>query len=209
MKRWYAPMSAISTAAAPLGAGVLACRPLNLRQLLALQPQRLPEQALGPVAGDGASHLPAHHQPGPGRPAARCPLRDVQHNRALRIGATSREHRSEGRRRAQAVHRHEGPPAPSAARWVTGAPQAPSRTRPLARRRAMIERPARVRIRIRKPCVLARLRLFGWNVRFTTTAPNPVEAEGRQRQGAENAPKDDGTGLARTTSTRLVSPAGS
>jgi len=64
-----------------------------------------------------------------------------------------------------------------------------------------------VRMRIRKPCVLARLRLFGWNVRFTTTAPNPVEAEGRQRQGAENAPKDDGTGLAQTPSTRLVLPA--
>jgi hypothetical protein len=74
--------------------------------------------------------------------------------------------------------------------------------RPLARRRAMIERPARVRMRIRKPCVLARLRLFGWNVRFTTTAPNPVEAEGRQSQGAENAPKDDGTGLPQTPSTR-------
>src|SRR4029453_19040632 len=76
------------------------------------------------------------------------------------------------------------------------------RIRPLPRRRAMIERPARVRMRIRKPCVLARLRLFGWNVRFTTTAPNPVEAEGRQGQGGEKPPKDDGTGLPRTPSTR-------
>lgn len=38
--------------------------------------------------------------------------------------------------------------------------------RPLARRRRMIARPARVRIRARKPCLRFRLRLFGWYVRF-------------------------------------------
>src|SRR5919106_1000914 len=114
----------------------------------------------------------------------------------------------EGRRGAPPVHRrHDLTPAVAHAGTVTEAPQAPSRVRPLARRRAMIERPARVRIRIRKPCVLARLRLFGWNVRFTTTAPNPVEAEGRQSEGAENAPKDDGTGLPQTPSTRRHLPA--
>ena len=32
----------------------------------------------------------------------------------------------------------------------------------------MIARPARVRIRKRKPCVLARRRLFGWKVRLLT-----------------------------------------
>ena len=44
--------------------------------------------------------------------------------------------------------------------------QADSRLRPLARRPARIARPALVRIRSRKPCVLARRRLFGWKVRF-------------------------------------------
>lgn len=39
--------------------------------------------------------------------------------------------------------------------------QAVSRSRPLRRREAMIERPARVRIRRRKPCVLARRRVLG------------------------------------------------
>ena len=39
MKRWYAPMSAISTVAAPLGAGVLACRSLNRRRLHAGRPR--------------------------------------------------------------------------------------------------------------------------------------------------------------------------
>jgi hypothetical protein len=38
--------------------------------------------------------------------------------------------------------------------------------RPLARRPARIARPARVRIRNRKPCVFARRRLLGWKVRF-------------------------------------------
>ena len=45
-------------------------------------------------------------------------------------------------------------------------PQADSRSRPLERRAARMDRPARVRIRIRKPWVFARRRLFGWNVRF-------------------------------------------
>ena len=40
--------------------------------------------------------------------------------------------------------------------------QAESRARPLSRRALMIERPARVRIRARKPCLRARRRVFGW-----------------------------------------------
>ncbi len=36
--------------------------------------------------------------------------------------------------------------------------------RPLRRRALRIARPARVRMRRRKPCTLARRRLFGWNV---------------------------------------------
>jgi hypothetical protein len=49
--------------------------------------------------------------------------------------------------------------------------QAESRARPLARRAVMIARPARVRMRSRNPCVLARRRLFGWNVRLLTGTP--------------------------------------
>jgi hypothetical protein len=51
------------------------------------------------------------------------------------------------------------------------ADQADSSERPLRRRAARIARPARVRIRRRKPWVLARRRLFGWNVRLVTTTP--------------------------------------
>ena len=46
--------------------------------------------------------------------------------------------------------------------------QALSRSRPLRLRAATMARPARVRMRSRKPCVLARRRLFGWNVRLLT-----------------------------------------
>jgi hypothetical protein len=46
--------------------------------------------------------------------------------------------------------------------------QAESRARPLRRRPARMARPARVRMRSRNPWVLARRRLFGWNVRLLT-----------------------------------------
>ena len=44
--------------------------------------------------------------------------------------------------------------------------QAVSERRPLRRRPDTMARPARVRIRSRKPCTLARRRLFGWKVRL-------------------------------------------
>ncbi len=49
--------------------------------------------------------------------------------------------------------------------------QADSRSRPLRRRAARTARPARVLMRTRNPCVFLRLRLFGWNVRFTVLSP--------------------------------------
>ena len=49
-----------------------------------------------------------------------------------------------------------------------GSAQAEIRVRPFARRRASTARPARVRMRIRKPWVFFRFRLFGWNVFFMT-----------------------------------------
>ena len=42
--------------------------------------------------------------------------------------------------------------------------------RPLRRRAERIDRPARVRIRSRKPCTLCRRRLFGWYVRLLTSS---------------------------------------
>jgi hypothetical protein len=52
--------------------------------------------------------------------------------------------------------------------------------RPLDRRFAKIARPARVRMRARKPCLRARRRLLGWKVRFISWAPG-------KRSGREGA----------------------
>jgi len=56
-------------------------------------------------------------------------------------------------------------------RRQAGAGQTLTRARPLRRRAARIARPARVRMRSRNPCVFARWRLFGWNVRLLTGTP--------------------------------------
>ena len=68
--------------------------------------------------------------------------------------------------------------ATGAGQSLEGAPatdppdQADSRVRPLSRLALMIERPARVRMRARKPCLRARRRVLGWNVRFTDSRPS-------------------------------------
>src|SRR5207253_8380084 len=61
--------------------------------------------------------------------------------------------------------------------------QALSRSRPLRLRAARTARPARVRMRSRKPCVLARRRLFGWNVRLLTGAPGRDHVAGTLDDG--------------------------
>jgi hypothetical protein len=73
---------------------------------------------------------------------------------------------------------------------LSRAAQADSSLRPLRRRAETIARPARVRIRSRKPCVFARRRLFGWKVRLLTS-----------RTPSNRAPANDGrraTAAART-----------
>lgn len=54
---------------------------------------------------------------------------------------------------------------------------ADSSVRPLRRRAARMPRPARVRMRSRNPCTLARRRLFGWNVLLLiVVSPKPSPA---------------------------------
>ncbi len=60
------------------------------------------------------------------------------------------------------------------------------RARPLRRRAARIARPARVRMRSRNPCVFARRRLFGWNVRLLTWDSRWTE-RGRRGHRASHA----------------------
>src|SRR6266550_6392471 len=58
-----------------------------------------------------------------------------------------------------------------------------TRARPLRLRAARMARPARVRMRSRKPCVFARRRLFGWNVRLLTGAPGRDHVAGTLDDG--------------------------
>ncbi len=69
-----------------------------------------------------------------------------------------------------------------------GQDQALSCSRPLRLRAARTARPARVRMRSRKPCVFARRRLFGWNVRLLTVSPCSL-ACGRRRSSVQAPPR--------------------
>ena len=76
----------------------------------------------------------------------------------------------------------------------TSDPQAESRLRPLSRRRLMTARPARVRIRLRKPCLRLRRRTFGWYVRFmekTHRGGKEVEVRGGRLWSPPNLVKDE------------------
>ena len=57
-----------------------------------------------------------------------------------------------------------------------GLPYTPIRLRPFWRRLLSTSRPALVRMRTRKPWVLFRRRLFGWNVRFISLVSLPRAA---------------------------------
>jgi len=71
--------------------------------------------------------------------------------------------------------------------------QALSFSRPLCLRAARTARPARVRIRSRKPCVFARRRLFGWNVRLLTGAPGEGIATTRGHNDVQPADSSQAT----------------
>ncbi len=62
--------------------------------------------------------------------------------------------------------------------------------RPLLRRAETMARPARVRIRVRKPCLWARRRLFGWKVRLPlATVLTPCSVVRARRASAGDRPR--------------------
>jgi hypothetical protein len=72
--------------------------------------------------------------------------------------------------------------------------QADSRARPLRRRAEIMLRPARVRIRRRKPWVRLRRRLLGWNVRLLTGKLPNLRSGQQFRYGAHTARIAGGAG---------------
>src|SRR5699024_7276464 len=82
----------------------------------------------------------------------------VYDHRAATLPGTLTHHRPEIGGTVEPVRPWKHPPP--------GRDQAVSAERPLRRRAATMPRPARVRMRRRNPCTLARRRLFGWKVRL-------------------------------------------
>jgi hypothetical protein len=150
-------------------------------------PRRRLRQASSPTAS--ASDAATGAAPGAGPPNHR-PCDRPQ----SRLAAVGRRHRQYRQRPGARRQNRRPPAAPAALPWRTRrdgsvgkqrvatsdvrreAGQADSSVRPLRRRAAMMARPARVRMRKRNPWVLARRRLFGWNVRLplVTTVGLPV-----------------------------------
>lgn len=118
------------------------------------------------VPGHRRTNRPADDEPDPGRFSRYEPSRSAgivcPHKQVAHDGGFARtDPGADGQRKVGAV------PHPGLGRQD----QALSRSRPLCLRAARTARPARVRIRSRKPCVFARRRLFGWNVRLLTGTP--------------------------------------
>ena len=81
-------------------------------------------------------------------------------------GATSRPAAPLHRRRKILATGQTGDSGQQRGSFPNSYAQADNSVRPLRRRAARMARPARVRMRNRNPWVLARRRLFGWNVRL-------------------------------------------
>jgi len=141
-----------------------------------------------PMSGDRAAHGAAHHEPG---------ARGSVGVRRVRDGEVHDEPRTS---RAETTSHGGGELVPmgeprAGRQHRRGPAQAESRSRPLRRRPATMARPARVRIRSRKPCVRARRRLFGWKVRLPLLTSRLSRSTARCGAGRRSALRLDGYAL--------------
>ena len=142
------------------------------RQRLKVPAHERAKPPLDAVPGDRRANRPANYESYPGRfpPGQRVvPDQQVAHHQR----PTRADPGAHGQRELRAAA-HPG---------LGRQDQALSRSRPLRLRAARMARPARVRMRSRKPCVLARRRLFGWNVRLLTDAPGRDHVMGTLDEG--------------------------
>jgi hypothetical protein len=127
------------------------------------------------VADHGASYRAAHDEAHPGRfivaRLAEQVRRDQLSCRAAAAARCPGELGPPPHPRCRGEHRAVTPAPACPRKRLASAGQTLTRARPLRRRAARIARPARVRMRSRNPCVFARWRLFGWNVRLLTGTP--------------------------------------
>jgi hypothetical protein len=140
------------------------------------------------VPGDGAAAGPGYAPPpGPPRGSRRIPPGPAHPGPGASADGLSAAPGRTGHRLGRPGRTPPGAASvrPREASSITAAKgdcagQTLTRARPLRRRAARTARPALVRMRSRNPCVFARRRLFGWNVRLLTGAPDTVH-------GSENA----------------------
>jgi hypothetical protein len=130
------------------------------RKRLKVPAHKLAKPPLDAVSGHRRADRPADYKSYPGRFTVTDPVRPDE--QVTDDGRPTRARPVAHRQRELRAAAHPGPGRQD---------QALSRSRPLCLRAARTARPARVRMRSRKPCVLARRRLFGWNVRLLTGAP--------------------------------------
>lgn len=124
-------------------------------------PGDVPQPTRNPVAFDGRTHRLRHDQTDP-RALTIAVLRPPYMNDdvGLRVAHPGFHRRIKLGRPPHAVACGKHRPEPART------DQADRERRPLRRRPDTMARPARVRIRKRKPCTRARRRLFGWKVRL-------------------------------------------
>ena len=132
----------------------------TVRQRLKVPAHKRAKPPLDAVSSDRRANRPAHHKSYPGRFSLM--KRVLEHQQVTHHGGPARTGPGAYGQRELRAATHPG---------LGRQDQALSRSRPLRLRAARTARPARVRMRSRKPCVLARRRLFGWNVRLLTGAP--------------------------------------
>jgi hypothetical protein len=146
-------------------------------------PRYLTKLTFHPIACGSISHRLGRDEPKatrfgrttvPGLNQAFFARRCVTDNIGARLATSTTTHPSEVTRVSEAVCPVEH------ARYY-----AESSMRPLRRRAPKMARPARVRMRRRKPCTLARRRLLGWNVRLLISQ-SPGEQMSRAHSEAQN-----------------------
>ena len=142
----------------------------TVRQRLKVPAHKRAKPPLDAVPGDRRANRPAHHKSYPGR------LLPVLH-----VLADQQVAHHQGAARAGPVPHGQRELRAAAHPGLGRQDQALSWSRPLRLRAARMARPARVRMRSRKPCVLARRRLFGWNVRLLTGTPGQGSCCGHAR----------------------------
>lgn len=142
------------------------------REHVEARAHQVAQSATDPVAGHRVAHRAGHDEADPARIArSTCRFVDI-------LGHQVQDDQGAGRPASASDRLLEvscGGQARAGGQHPGAEPQTARLLRPLRRRADRIARPARVRIRSRKPCTLWRRRLFGWYVRLLTSSLQVVD----------------------------------